>query len=62
MVDFTRQRSFNTRKPLLPVDGGMPPGIYTFQLEVTDDGGNRSKAAQVKIRIISGRGPGPTRR
>jgi len=51
MVDFTRQREFKTREAALLVDKGLPPGIHTFQLVVTDESGNQSKAAQVKVEI-----------
>jgi hypothetical protein len=52
MADFTRQRQFKTREAVLPVDKGLPPGIHTFELVVTDESGNRSKAAQVKVEIV----------
>jgi len=52
MADFTSQRQFKTREPVLPVDKGLPVGIHTFELAVTDAGGNRSQAAQVKVEIV----------
>ena len=52
MVDFTRQRQFKTREAVLAVDKGLPPGIHTFELVVTDESGNQSKAAQVKVEIV----------
>lgn len=52
MVDFTRQRQFKTREAVLPVDKGLPPGIHTFQLVVTDAQGNQSQAVQVRVEIV----------
>ena len=57
MVDFTRQRAFKTREAVLPVDKGLPPGIHIFQLVVTDERGNQSKVAQVKVEIVENRVP-----
>lgn len=52
MADFTRQREFTTREAVLPVDKGLQPGIHTFQLVVTDESGNQSKAAQVRVEVV----------
>lgn len=52
MVDFTRRRKFVTREPQLKVDAGLDPGTYVFGLMVTDDAGNQSEAAQVKVKIV----------
>lgn len=52
MADFTRQRQFKTREAVLPVDKGLPPGIYTFQLVVADESGNQSKVAQVRVEVV----------
>jgi hypothetical protein len=52
MADFTSQRQFKTRQAVLPVDKGLPPGIHTFELVVTDESGNQSKAAQVRVEIV----------
>jgi hypothetical protein len=52
MADFTSQRRFKTREAVLPVDKGLPLGIHTFELVVTDESGNQSKAAQVKVEIV----------
>lgn len=51
MVDFTRKSQFTTREATLKVDKGLPVGVHTFELVVTDDSGNRSKAAQVRVSI-----------
>ncbi len=52
MADFTRQRQFETREAVLPVDKGLPPGIHTFELVVADESGNQSKAAQVRVEVV----------
>ncbi len=52
MADFTRQRQFRTREAVLPVDKGLAVGTHTFELVVTDDGGNQSKAAQVRVEVF----------
>lgn len=52
MADFTRQRQFKTREAVLAVDKGLPPGIHTFELVVTDESGNQSKAARVRVEIV----------
>ncbi|MFH7319194.1 hypothetical protein ACHHRT_01140 [Desulfurivibrio sp. D14AmB] len=52
MADFTRERTFKTGEPLLKVAGTLPPGVYTFQLTVADDSGNRSRAAQLKVEVV----------
>ena len=57
MANFTQKRKFKTSKPTLKVDAGLPVGVYTFRLVVTNDGGIRSKAAQVKVKIINPTNP-----
>ena len=52
MADFTRQRQFKTREPVLIVDKGLQPGVHTFELVVEDDSGIRSKAALVKVEVV----------
>ena len=52
MADFRRQRKFKTSRPQLQVAAGLPVGSYLFQLEVVDQSGNRSRAAQVRIKIV----------
>lgn len=52
MVDFTRQREFKTRDAVLPVDKGLRPGVYVFQLVVEDERGNRSNVAQARVEVV----------
>jgi len=52
MVDFWRLRKYKTSEPLLKVDAGLPVGIHVFQLEVEDQDGNRSNAAEIKLKIV----------
>lgn len=52
MADFRRQRQFTTREAVLAVDKGLPLGLHTFQLVVTDESGNQSKVAQVKVEVV----------
>jgi len=57
MADFKQRRTFKSRGPQLKVDAGLPVGTYLFQLEVVDQNGNRSQAAQVRVKIVATRGP-----
>lgn len=35
----------------------LKPGAHTFQLEVVDDSGNRSRPAQVRVVIVDNQAP-----
>jgi hypothetical protein len=52
MADFTSQRQFKTREPVISVDKGVPPGVHTFELVVRDERGNQSKAVRVRVEIV----------
>lgn len=52
MVDFTSQRQFKTREAVLPVDKGLPPGTHTFELVVSDESGNLSKASRIRVEVV----------
>ena len=52
MVSFARQRWHTSTSPRLPVAGDLKPGTYRFQLQVTDDSGNRSHPATLKVTVV----------
>jgi len=52
MADFTAQRRFTTREPVLSVDKGLPVGVHTFELVVSDASGNTSKAARISVEVV----------
>ncbi len=52
MVSFARQRQHTSASPRLPVARDLKPGIYRFQLQVTDDSGNRSRPATLKVTVV----------
>ena len=54
MADFTVQREFTTREPVLPVTGNLPVGLHTFQLVAVDQSGNKSRPAQISVEIVRG--------
>ena len=57
MADFTRRRKFTTERPILKVAAGLSVGVHTFQLVVTDEQGNQSRAVKVKVKIFKPRIP-----
>ncbi len=59
MADFVQKRQYKSREPLIQVDAGLAPGVYTFQLEVTDNSGNVSKPARVRVEIVRALIDGP---
>lgn len=52
MADFTLQRRFTTTEPTITVDKGLPVGTHSFELVVSDEHGNRSKAARLSIEVV----------
>ena len=54
MADFTVQREFTTREPVLPVTGNLTVGLHTFQLVAVDQSGNKSRPAQISVEIVRG--------
>lgn len=52
MADFTLQRRFTTTEPTIAVDKGLPVGTHSFELVVSDEDGNRSKAARISIEVV----------
>ncbi len=59
MANFSRKRKFVTRVPQLKVDAGLAPGTHVFELVVTDQAGNGSKAARVSVKIVRDLVTGP---
>lgn len=41
----------STTKPVLKVDNAFEPGRYLFSLVTVDDGGNKSKPANIAITV-----------
>ncbi len=62
MVSFVRRRRHTSSSPRLKVNGDLKPGTYRFQLQVTDDSGNRSRPVILKVIVLGRqrrrRGPG----
>jgi hypothetical protein len=54
MVSFARKRKYETRESVLRVDGDLEPGTYRFRLQVSDESGNLSKPAELKVEIVRG--------
>jgi hypothetical protein len=54
MADFTLQREFTTREPVLPVTGNLAVGLHTFQLVAVDQSGNKSRPTQVSVEVVRG--------
>lgn len=54
MADFTLQREFITREPVLPVTGNLTVGLHIFQLVAVDQSGNKSRPAQISVEIVRG--------
>ncbi len=52
MANFVTSSRFETRDSSLSVDGGLPVGDHIFQLTVIDESGNKSKPAQMTVKII----------
>ena len=52
MVDFRDKQKFETSRPVLPVDPGLPAGRYRFRLTVADAQGNKSKPALLNLEIV----------
>ena len=52
MVSVARQRRHTSTSPRLPVAGDLEPGTYRFQLQVTDDSGNRSRPVTLKVTVV----------
>ena len=50
---FQRNAPIETTQPTVVVDAGLPPGIHRFQLVVVDGAGNRSRPAEVVVRITA---------
>jgi hypothetical protein len=60
-VKFTPNQPFETEKPTVTVDAGLPIGSHRFQLVVVGASGSKSTAVEVTVtvaRIIVG-GPIP---
>ena len=49
MASFRLNQPVTTREPRVAVDAGLPAGLYTFELVVTDASGNRSAPARVVV-------------
>jgi hypothetical protein len=62
MASFIRQRKYVTQASSMVVDGGLDPGTYTFQLQVTDQNGSLSKPTRVKVEIVRNLVIGPITR
>lgn len=60
MVDFRNKTRVETTVPIIRVDAGLPAGRYIVKLTVIDEGGNKSKPANVNLEITR-RFPGSTR-
>jgi hypothetical protein len=52
-VRFQRNAPIETTQPTVVVDAGLPPGAHRFQLVVVDGAGNRSRPAEVVVRITA---------
>ena len=44
--------TFRSSDPTISIDGGMPPGRHRFRLEVIDDKGKTSRAAEVVVVVL----------
>ena len=51
MVDFTRTKRVESEEPTIKVDPGLKEGRYVFQLTVIDQGGNKSRPAQITVEV-----------
>ena len=50
-MKFEPNKPFESTKPTVVVDRGLPPGDYTFQLVVFNAAGQRSKPMRVIVTI-----------
>ena len=57
MPEFVMGRVITTTEPTIVVDPTLRPGVYTFQLIVEDEGGNRSEPFSVNISIEDSQNP-----
>lgn len=48
---FSLNKPFETDQATVDVDPGLPSGAYRFRLEVVDNSGRRSKAAEATVII-----------
>jgi hypothetical protein len=50
---FQRNAPIEITQPTVVVDAGLPPGTHRFQLVVVDEAGNRSRPAEVVVKITA---------
>lgn len=50
-MKFEPNKPFESTKPTVVVDGGLPPGRYTFRLVVFNAAGRASQPTEVVITI-----------
>jgi hypothetical protein len=53
MATFEPNRPIKTREPQIQVDNRLEPGIYRFQLIVTDSKGRQSQPVFQDVRIVA---------
>ena len=59
MATFSVGQPITTKTSTITVDAGLPVGSHRFQLEVTDNAGNRSKADVAVVTVQREVIPGP---
>jgi hypothetical protein len=51
-MTFTPNVPFETPQSSVTVDGGLPPGVHRFRLEVVNHRRQRSKPVEVSVTIL----------